>query len=352
MQKEHGLACLEQMMLSASTNPKINESFPVALTKPYLRRHNVKNMHKQVDRARIRRPLIFAGLLISVCLLGLGVSFHVSSKSQVNIKKSSRPRNEMNVVDPTYVSTFDRVVVEASIKPEESELVGSIQVVIARYAESLEWYNKPEYSSLYANTVVYNKGPNQAYFHPPRITEITLPNVGCESHSYLFHVVQNYHNLADLTIFLPGSSDTQIKLRRAQKVLELANLKPNRSIFACWQVNEPVSNDFTLDEYQQTSGSNRSTNGGARKLVPCHTRPLGEWLKLRIGVDAASLCVTWNAIFAINKRDILKHPISYYQAILDDLSVGVTCEAGHYAERAWFSIFGASDSICFYEPKN
>jgi Protein of unknown function (DUF3431) len=306
-----------------------------------------------VGPAGYRRPLAVGGAVAMSSVVAVGIWLLASHKwSKSESSDSFEYRSGLNVVDPVYVSPFDRVVEEAHITPEESSLVSTVQVVIARYSETLEWYNDPQYANLYQNTIVYNKGPNHTYFHPSGITEIQLPNLGCESHSYIHHIIHNYDHLADLTVFLPGSSNAEIKLRRAQKVLELANMRPNRSIFACWEIHQPIPNDFTIGEYTQSSASNRNTNKAGSKLVISHTRPLGAWLKLRLGVDGASACATWNAIFAISKRDILKHPLSYYQAIFDDLSVGVTCEAGHYAERAWFSMFGADDAICFYEPKN
>ena len=66
-----------------------------------------------------------------------------------------------------------------------------MKLVISRYKEDLGW------EESYTN-VVYNKGvslPNT----------ITLPNVGREGHTYIYHILSNYENLDDYTVFLQGN---------------------------------------------------------------------------------------------------------------------------------------------------
>ena len=41
---------------------------------------------------------------------------------------------------------------------------------------------------------------------------INLPNIGREAHTYLYHIINNYDNLADINVFLPGSVDTTHKM--------------------------------------------------------------------------------------------------------------------------------------------
>lgn len=69
----------------------------------------------------------------------------------------------------------------------------SVQVVIARYRESLFWV--PELGLPY---VVYDKGPE------PVSDARVLPNVGRETHTYLTHIVQEWEHLAGHTVFLQG----------------------------------------------------------------------------------------------------------------------------------------------------
>ena len=79
-----------------------------------------------------------------------------------------------------------------------------IEIVVARYNEDLKWLNK------YASTnniyiTIYNKGINDITFKETNnIKIISLHNVGRESHTYLYHIINNWDTLAQRTIFFQG----------------------------------------------------------------------------------------------------------------------------------------------------
>ena len=64
------------------------------------------------------------------------------------------------------------------------------EIVVARYEENIDWLTLIEGFEF----KVYNK----------KSGENLLENVGRESHTYLSHIVKNYENLADFTVFLQG----------------------------------------------------------------------------------------------------------------------------------------------------
>jgi hypothetical protein len=72
------------------------------------------------------------------------------------------------------------------------------EIVIARYNEDLSWLKKLPKS---IKITIYNKG-NDNIEYP----FIKLPNIGRESHTYLYHIINNYDKLADQTIFCQGDS--------------------------------------------------------------------------------------------------------------------------------------------------
>lgn len=82
----------------------------------------------------------------------------------------------------------------------------NIEIVIARYKESIVWsdfyksivtiYDKSKMSSDGMNIYPEDYNMNNVIF---------LPNVGRESHTYLYHIVKNYDNLADVTVFTQGT---------------------------------------------------------------------------------------------------------------------------------------------------
>jgi hypothetical protein len=46
----------------------------------------------------------------------------------------------------------------------------------------------------------------------------TLPNVGNEGHTYLWHITEHWDTLADLTIFLPDTVEYGDKLKTWRRV--------------------------------------------------------------------------------------------------------------------------------------
>lgn len=69
-----------------------------------------------------------------------------------------------------------------------------VQAVIARYSEDLAWVK-----DLQCHAIIYNKGDSLVE------GAVVLPNIGRESHTYLTHIINNYSNLPEFTVFLQGS---------------------------------------------------------------------------------------------------------------------------------------------------
>ena len=77
-----------------------------------------------------------------------------------------------------------------------------INIVISRYNEDLTWLH-PFVSDF--KITVYNKGLELTN---PRFNKIIkLPNIGRESHTILYHIVNNYDSLDKYLIFLQGKID-------------------------------------------------------------------------------------------------------------------------------------------------
>merc|ERR1719463_1003814 len=76
----------------------------------------------------------------------------------------------------------------------------AVEVVLAHYEEDLSWIKAYEGSG--ATFTVYSKSQN-----PPEIAT-ALPNVGRESQTYLHHIVNNYDDLADWTVFSQAVAPT------------------------------------------------------------------------------------------------------------------------------------------------
>jgi hypothetical protein len=91
----------------------------------------------------------------------------------------------------------------------------NVEIVISRYNEDLSWIN--EYPFNQFEYIVYNKGDNDNFEKNNVKKIINLDNVGRCDHTYLYHIINNYDNLSEHTIFLPGSSNMITKYTKAKK---------------------------------------------------------------------------------------------------------------------------------------
>ena len=202
-------------------------------------------------------------------------------------------------------------------------------LIIARYNENLEWLEEHKEFKL----IVYNKGEkieNSEYFNT---TE--LKNVGRESHTWLYHIVNNYTQLNDINIFLQG---------RIDDLNCMAYKDPNRYIkktykygFSAsrygllgplhWDWNVRVDKDKRYRKKWLNNEITRSKvgfRGFAKSLFP--NMPL-------------FVATSYGGCFAVKKETILQHDISFYRKLLDILGKHKNPIEGHYMERLWCYIF-------------
>ena len=226
---------------------------------------------------------------------------------------------------------------------ETLETKPNLQIIISRYNEDLEWLKEEPFNQY--PVIVYNKGPNTDFYHAPNITQIIpVKNVGRCDHTYLYHIIENYDNLADITIFLPGSTQMEHKLPKAKsQVTECAKhnntviIKENSS--TSYHPNGVQSDfyHFQLDDWVSTDNTNKVLKT-EEKLLPAEIRPFGKWYEARFP-DIHIKYVSYLGILGISKKHILQHPKSYYENLIQELSTHSNPEVGHYFERSWSAIF-------------
>ena len=213
-----------------------------------------------------------------------------------------------------------------------------IEIVVSRYNESLDWIKDNPFNEY--NMVVYNKGPNDNFEKTQNIMKtVPLENVGRCDHTYLYHIVNNYDNLAEITVFLPGSCNMQNKKDKATRLLENIE-KSKTAIFISDTTHENVKTDlydFTLDEWASSDESNKSINAES-SLDKSKIRPFGKWYESNFG-DSVVKHVTYLGIYSVSKHDILQHPLEHYKNLMIQLETSSNPEVGHYMERSWAAVF-------------
>ena len=212
----------------------------------------------------------------------------------------------------------------------------NIEIIVSRYNEDLSW--TLEYPFHLFKYTVYNKGPNIDFEKSHVSKIITLPNVGRCDHTYLYHVVNNYSNLANVTVFFPGSINQSRKKNNAvQLLLQILSNKNAVFIGNSSQNIKKQFESFTLENWVCTDPKNAKINPES-KLLPSEIRPYGKWFQHYFGnIKVTHWCVY--GIFSINKYDIVKHKKERYQRLLETVETHSNPEVGHYLERSWVAVF-------------
>ena len=217
----------------------------------------------------------------------------------------------------------------------------SVDIVIARYKEGLSWldsYKERDWHKIF----IYDKSEPKKDIACPawaKKCEVkTIPNVGVCDQTYLYHIVHHYKDLADVTVFAPGSADMDHKAKILDftigKVFETKNTVFNTFEFDIG-VGEAMYN-FTLPTYPTGYAENQDgvVNGQEAPQKLADIRPFGAWYAANFPGDQAKKS-TFFGLMAISREHIHKKPKSFYQGLLKQMSTDKFHEASHFMERSW-----------------
>jgi hypothetical protein len=214
----------------------------------------------------------------------------------------------------------------------------NVEIVVSRYNEDLDWLN--EYPFNQFEYIVYNKGINE-HFEKLNVKNIIhLENVGKCDHTYLYHIITNYDNLSNIIVFLPGSLNNNHKKKKAIDLLNYIIRSDYKNAFFLGEYHTNLKEtfrSFILNEWKTTDTNNYLINN-EYILQKCKIRPYCNWYSYFFG----NICAHWSTlfgIFSIDKRDIIQHPKSRYQHLIQTVNKHSNPEAGHYIERSWGAIF-------------
>lgn len=246
----------------------------------------------------------------------------------VNMSKKNAPTDNTNITIKT---------------PPDPPPVGNFKcdMVIARYKEGLSWLDR--FSKYTFNKIiVYNKGKNDGIckLNTHVCEQHTLPNEGRCDHTYLYHIIKNYNNLADVTIFTKGSSNAYGESKKLlftiSKVFETKD-----SVFSTSKSPGPIHHSaagFQLERYQSSFQNNRNSNDNSLNMKPACLRPFEKWYEHHfpnLNVEY----VVFRGIFAVSRQHIHNRPVEFYMKLLKQLEGHTNPEVGHYIERSWIAIF-------------
>ena len=207
----------------------------------------------------------------------------------------------------------------------------------------IAYYNEKEYLNTFLayankynyNIILYNKGNSEINAPLPHKIR-KLDNIGQATHTYLYHIIQNYDNLNDITIFMLGSAFRgDKKARKAHWILQNANSCRGFLAQHIW-LSDKSDYDFELPYYDIINYNSNRLERVKTEMVRANIIPLGKWIESNTEFTLpnkqfyrASKCM-----FAVTKEVILKKPLSYYKKIIKQLETNSrNLEVIHFFEN-------------------
>lgn len=197
------------------------------------------------------------------------------------------------------------------------------EIVIAKYNEDVSWSNP--YKHL---TTVYNKSDN--YFPD----SIKLSNLGRESQTYLYHIINNWNNLSEKTLFTQGGisfdhSPYPIPIYFLTNKHYVSNIKEIGVYFRDGNGNHLRHNSKWLQEYKE------------KKMKKAILKFSDFWSIFSDEKSPNFNDIIWShgAIFSVSKELIKQNSLDLYIYLYKLVSNHVNPEEGHYLERSWYYIF-------------
>lgn len=205
------------------------------------------------------------------------------------------PRPSHDIVSEPYLNTI---------------LNDSVEVVVARYNEDIEWL------SHISQAKIYNKGLRINHW---AIVE-ELPNIGREGHTFAHYIVVRYDSLPNYTVFLQG-----YPFDHCPDILEKIALFTSTTV--------PPSFSF-LSSHIGTLTLNGCKFHKGLPLRDVYIRLFGsdDLLTRQFRCGFGAQCI-------VSRDRIHRHPKEFYEKIRDMLAYSSNPIEGYVIERLWGLIF-------------
>lgn len=271
----------------------------------------------------------------------------------------------MNYKNSYFILIFFFIIILLSILLVVNNELYDIKkcvIVISRYLENLNFMDDYPFNKF--NAIVYNKGNNDNFNRNNVIKVVNLPNIGRNDHTFIYHIVNEYNNLSENTIFITDSINLLHKKTQLINIIKkLIHNNFNKSIFIskciCENNNKKslwnIEKNFFMTKYGASGILNKKS--GNNQTIRSNISPFGKWYfhnfnnlkdinnnKLNINYK----CNAYYGIIGMNKKNIINKDINFYKKLLKQLEIGDNVEVGHYIERSWSVIFAPLADTEYY----
>ena len=220
-----------------------------------------------------------------------------------------------------------------------------MEIVIAHYNEDLSWLEDGIDSCS-----IYSKGGEK---NAPPYPHQAIPNIGREGHTYLYHLVENYESLADVTLFLQGRIDDHISLSLTEIKRRALETQPGEVTTFPFRELETFDHwdGIPWEEYPSWK------KWSSMQRVNAVKTPAQYWQTFFPGREIpASVGYAPGALFAVRKETIQQHSRDFYRLVLHEFFLGdmahVNPETGHHMERFFLAIWNPSEYCCWDKVKD
>jgi len=201
-----------------------------------------------------------------------------------------------------------------------------MNIVIARYNESLDWLDTCLTPAQRRFVWIYNKGPDPVSVDGVPESQIqNLPNVGREAHTYLTHIIQQWDELPKHIYFLQGDPFPHLEIKPEFDVVQLW--------FERWTdqiINKGFSQNINWDVH---------ANDFHEPFTEQTPWTFGEWLEKNTGKKFGYPLMWYiGACFGCTRNQIKYRTREYYENLRSQLMT-IKPEVAYYLERAWFYVF-------------
>lgn len=267
--------------------------------------------------------------------------------------------------------------------------IRSVDLVLARYKESVDWVGQMQQQDPLFRTIVYTKGPSPAQLvglDRARTEAIQLPNLGLEAHTYMRHIVDNYDRLADKTVFtqaqipspgffghtgggghlLPKADFVRdylaptvggICIPTVATDVELTHIAFRRALVDPWHGGaESLETPWThmppvcpatgtdawlgFGPFHWSTGYLYALHSSQPDQAPTFKAFWERYLLKELGPPPDTIMFASGGIFSATKEQILAHPKSFYEALLAASSNARNSMTAYYLELVYGYMFG------------
>jgi hypothetical protein len=254
-------------------------------------------------------------------------------------------KNLLKTIIPIVIVIIGIIEIYIFIKQREPfEDTYTVDLVIARYKESLDYFEKMKNYPL-RNVYIYNKSGKHyecpAFFK--NCSVVDLPNVGVCDHTYLYHIITQFNDIPNMTIFLPASVNA-VDYKRDKIDTILKRVFEDKSpVISAYRLPDGITtytdknlNDFSVKSWEVSDKTNRDS--ADITLVEANPRPFGKWYR-KYFPDKNVSSVSLMGMFAVTRNMIHDNPLNLYKDLMDTLTNDKFPEAAHYMERSWSTLF-------------